>query len=137
MSDQTYDFSAEKSSNFQSLPEDWYKVKATEPKVTTSTSGNPMITIAWQVTEGDYENRKVFDNLVFSTNSLWKIKKVLEAVKSPLANQSARIQDVAEALKDQELRIYLLPDVKQDGSPTNKIKNYAGISETSDNSLYK
>lgn len=135
---QSFDFSTEQGSTFESLPEDWYNVTFSKTELTTSSSGNDMIKSTLKVVDGNYKNRTVFDNLVWLSNSMWKIKKVLDAVKSPLAQGKATISDIANELEGKTLKVYLVPDTTNTGNPTNKIKNYAPtVADATDGDLYK
>jgi len=62
-------------------------IKNAEP-VMSKTSGNPMIKLRWQIADGEYEGRTVFDQLVFTRPTgdwnadfpLRKIKELLLAI---------------------------------------------------------
>lgn len=53
-------------------------IVAAEP--TTSKAGNPMIKIRWRIDGGEHDKRNIFDNLVFTTAALWRVRQVLEAL---------------------------------------------------------
>jgi hypothetical protein len=42
--------------------------------------GTPMVSCEYTILDGKYENRKVWDNLVLSTEALWKTKALLMAL---------------------------------------------------------
>ena len=64
------------ATDFEPLPSGQYYAKIVNPDdftLTESQSGKPMIKVAWTVMEGEYEGRKVFDNIVLSID--WKVKQ--------------------------------------------------------------
>ena len=50
------------SSEFEALPEGQYLAKITEAELTKSSTDKPMIKVTWEITDGEYEGRKLFDN---------------------------------------------------------------------------
>jgi len=63
------------------LPRGRYKFIVEDANDTISSGGNDMIALVLTVTEGEYEGRKVWENLVFgSDKALWRIKQFLQAV---------------------------------------------------------
>lgn len=77
----TLDYNLEDVSNeFEPLPSGQYLAKLATGDdflLGESQSGKPMIKVAWTVTEGEYEGRKIFDNVVISVG--WKVKQYCEA----------------------------------------------------------
>lgn len=75
------DYNLEDVSNeFEPLPSGQYLAKIATGDdflLSESQSGKPMIKVAWTVTEGEYEGRKIFDNIVLSVG--WKVKQYCEA----------------------------------------------------------
>jgi hypothetical protein len=70
-----YDVS-EVSSQFEPLPAGQYLAEIVNPddcQLTESQNGKAMIKIAWTIKEGEYEGRKIFDNVVLSVD--WKVKQ--------------------------------------------------------------
>ncbi len=68
------------ASDFEPLPSGQYLCKIVAPDdfvLTESQSGKAMIKAAWTVTEGEYEGRKLFDNIVLSVG--WKVKQYCDA----------------------------------------------------------
>lgn len=64
--------------NFQPLPADDYAAKITSQELKTSSNGNPMIAIVWEITDGEFTGRKMFDNMVLIESMGWKIKQYAE-----------------------------------------------------------
>lgn len=65
-------------SSFEPLPADKYPVRLMKQELTTASSGNPMIKIEWEVTDGEYTGRKIFDNVVLTVD--WKVKQYAELI---------------------------------------------------------
>lgn len=70
----------EVSAEFEPLPYGQYPAKIQNPDdfvLKESSTGKPMIVAAWTVMEGEWEGRKVFDNVVLSVP--WKVKQYCNA----------------------------------------------------------
>lgn len=64
------------SAEFEPLPTGQYLAKILNPEdfvLTESSTGKPMIKAVWSVTEGEYEGRKIYDNIVLTVP--WKVKQ--------------------------------------------------------------
>jgi len=63
------------SDSFEPIPEGTYlaRIISAEPK--TSSSGNPMVEVVWEIQEGEFTGRKIWDYLVLTENSYWKVKR--------------------------------------------------------------
>lgn len=64
------------STEFEPLPSGEYFGKVVNPddvNLKESSTGKPMISIAWTIQEGEYEGRKLYDNIVLSVQ--WKVKQ--------------------------------------------------------------
>ena len=70
----------EVSTEFEPLPSGQYLAKLQNPddvRLTESSTGKAMIVVSWTVQEGEWEGRKVFDNVVLSVP--WKVKQYCQA----------------------------------------------------------
>ena len=65
------------SSSFEALPPDQYPAKLDKCTLVQSSKGNPMLKMEWVVMEGEYEGRRLYDNVVLSV--AWKVKQYAEA----------------------------------------------------------
>lgn len=54
----------EQTGNFDPLPEASYNVTITEVAEKTTKGGDPMAAVTFEVMDGEYEGRKLFDNIV-------------------------------------------------------------------------
>lgn len=64
--------------SFQPLPTDDYEVKIIAQELKKSSNGNNMIAITWEIMNGDYTGRKIFDNVVLIESMGWKVKQYAE-----------------------------------------------------------
>jgi hypothetical protein len=53
----------EQSSGFEPLPADQYKAKIVKIELGESQTGNPKLDVQWEVVEGEYTGRKIFDTV--------------------------------------------------------------------------
>lgn len=78
------DFNLEdQQSEFQPMPAGQYMGKISNPddvQLTESSNGNPMIKVQWTVTEGEYEGRKLFDNVPLTAKAGFKVKQYAEVI---------------------------------------------------------
>jgi len=72
----------EVSSTFEPLEMDDYPAKLEEPpEVKKSSTNKDMMVFKWTISEGEYEGRKLFDNVLYTDpNSRWKFKQYCELV---------------------------------------------------------
>lgn len=68
------------SSEFEALPEGQYLAKLVSAELTKSSTDKPMIKVTWEVTDGEYEGRKIFDNIVITPGAEFKMKQYAELV---------------------------------------------------------
>lgn len=74
------DFSNVTGGNFEPIPADDYVVEIEKVENRTAKSGNEMLSLTFNVMEGEYEGRKIFDLYVLTEKALWKLKDLLVAV---------------------------------------------------------
>lgn len=74
----------EEDKGFELIPKGNYPAIVDELEFTESSSGNPMIAVTYQITEGEFEGRKLFDYWVLAGKGaefgLGKVKKFLTRV---------------------------------------------------------
>ena len=63
------------SDTLEPIPEGQYVAKIASAELKQSSKGNDMIELVFEVTEGEYAGRKLWDYLVLTDNSLWKVKR--------------------------------------------------------------
>lgn len=69
------------SSGFDPIPDGVYKVKVDSVNAKMSKNGNPYLEFVYVISEeGDYNGRKVWDNLTIIPTTAWKQQIVLETL---------------------------------------------------------
>lgn len=68
------------SGDYELLPEGKYICKVLDVEERETQKGIPMWSVTWVVDEGKHENRRVFDNIVFSKKGTNKAKILFKAV---------------------------------------------------------
>lgn len=118
------DLSGVEEATFEALPVGEYDgvIVAAEYKLSQS-SGAPMWSLQIQVIGGEYDNRRVFDNVSFSSKALPFTKKTLATIAPELVSGPF---DPAEAVTDiqgKEVRFKTKIETYQ-GEKQTRIKNY-------------
>jgi hypothetical protein len=62
------------------IPNGWYDAEVVHAEEGTSQAGNEKIDLRWKVLAGEFEGRLIFDNLVFTESTLWRVKQTLIAL---------------------------------------------------------
>lgn len=63
------------------IPVGWYQGSIVKAEETVSkSSNNPMINVQWKIEGGKFDGRVIFDSLVFAENTLWRVKRTLQAL---------------------------------------------------------
>lgn len=88
----------EESSGFQPLPRGNYDAEVEECEFQYSQrSGNPMWSFRFNITEGEYANRKLFYHVTFTENDLPRVKRTLIRLgRQDLADSQFNPKQVAE-----------------------------------------
>lgn len=75
------------ASEFEALPEGQYLSKIVSAELTKASTGKDMIKVTWEVVDGEYEGRKLFDNIVITPGAEFKMKQyaVLAGIESGAA----------------------------------------------------
>jgi hypothetical protein len=77
---------AEVKNEFEALPASTYEAKVVVCEYTTSKSTNkPMLKFTWEVLDGEFAGRKLFDNVLLETG--WKVKQYAEAAGIPSGSE--------------------------------------------------
>lgn len=110
------DFNIEDAkAGFDPLPVGAYPAKITKAELDISSTGKPMIKVQWTVTEGEFEGRIVFDNIVTSVQ--FKVKQYCDVA----GISSGQTFDTADFLGC--VGILHLTQEQYQGDIQNKIKN--------------
>lgn len=80
-----YDLSEVKN-EFEALPANSYEAKVAVCEYVQSKSSNkPMLKFTWEVLDGEFAGRKLFDNVLLETS--WKVKQYADAAGIPSGNE--------------------------------------------------
>lgn len=100
------------------LEEGLYELTVAKAEETTSSAGNPMIKMEFDV--NGFEGRKLWDNFVLIEKALWKVKEFFEAVG--LNTDEIVKMDVAELVgASVKAKVY---QEEYNGDIQNRIKRY-------------
>ena len=123
------------SSDFESLPEGWYTLKADKAELRTSpTSGNEYISVTFSVNEGQYKNRLVWHNFTLTAKSLVWLYAFLKAVGSNLIDkEDADTSMVENEIVGKIVSAYLEPSATNTGKATNTIKKFTAVDNSTKN----
>lgn len=124
--------------SFELLPKGTYPVVVEECEFQISkSSGNPMWRMVFAITEGEYENRKLFHYMSFSEKALPMAKSALKVLASDLISSSFDPKGIADdGLMTGRTATARVDIQKGEGeySDQNRIKSFlsAGASEDGD-----
>ena len=65
------------------IPEGSYVVSVVEVKSGVSKTGNKKLTIKYEIAEGKYKGKPIWDSLSLSENATWRIQQFIGALKLP------------------------------------------------------
>ncbi len=101
----------------EALPEGTYHLMIAKVEETTSSTGNPMLKVEYDVLE--YEgSRKLWDNFPLIETALWKLKELLDAVGM---DTSAVVDMDPMDLVGQEINAKVIQEEYQ-GETVNRVK---------------
>lgn len=118
------DLSGVEEATFEALPVGEYDgvIAAAEYKLSQS-SGAPMWSLQIQVIGGDYDNRRVFDNIAFSEKALPFTKKTLSVIAPELISGPFDPEEAVTELQGKEVRFKTKLETYQ-GEKQTRIKQY-------------
>lgn len=64
----------DEASSFDPIPEGWYVCTLSEIEVRQTKAGDEMWGLKWEIVEGEYEGRFIWDNLVFTPKVYGRVK---------------------------------------------------------------
>lgn len=108
--------------SFEPLPESQYFARLTSCDLVNSSTGKPMLKVEWTIIDGEYEGRKVFDNVVLTVD--WKVKQYCEMAGITSGSQLDTNDFIGiEALINVIQEEYVASD--GESRITNRIKDFA------------
>jgi hypothetical protein len=109
------------SSTIEPVPEDNYVCEIEKAELTTASTGKPMLSFTWRITEGEYVGKKLYDNVVLSVD--WKVKQYCE-----LANiESGKQLNTDDFNGIEALLNVTVGENPKTGKPNNNIKSMEAI----------
>jgi hypothetical protein len=113
----------------KAIPEGTYSVKITEAELSKSQSGNPMVKVVFEVTEGKNKGAKLFENVSLQPQALFKLKSILLAVGYDIPDGAFDL-DVNDLL-DLECQVEVAHE-KYEGKNKARIVEFIGEDEGDD-----
>lgn len=111
------------------LPEDDYLVEVEEATEGESSSGNPMITFVFAVSEGKHKGAKLWLYCPLEEKSLWKLRGVLEALGEEVPDDEMDIE--LDDLIGKEL-MAVVSHESYDGAKRAKLVDFYAVGEGDD-----
>ena len=120
----TIDFSkVEEPQEFKPLPEGRYYCQLVEIEESETLNGDEMFKLRFEVLDGEYADRIIFDNLVFSKNAMKRAKLICSKLG---VDVSGEVEITPELLKDR--KCYVSIQVKKYESDEGKIRERNEVS---------
>lgn len=132
MSDQVVvDFSDVEERDFTPLPRGRYAVEVTDCEIREGTE-YPYLMVEQTVIEGDYTDRKLWDNMSFSPKALWRLKGFYRAIGASDDELSAQDFSVdPESLLGMTFVVQVAVKPDNSGDLRNVISRYAQVESVS------
>lgn len=121
----TVNFGDVPDNEFEALPEDRYSVECVDAKLAESKAGKPKITAQFKVLEGDYENRRLFNDFSLVPKALFNLKNYFVAAGLDMEGE-IDFDDIPEMMKDTQLTVYVTQE-EYNGKAQNRLGNFAAI----------
>lgn len=121
------------SGDFESLPAGPYSVVVQEASKEVSKSGNDMIKVRVQVTEGPYANRVLFNYIVFSTGNPKAMRMTLERLsafglsREFIATTKPSISQIADLLVGRKATAVVAIQKEGEYAGRNEIKSFRAL----------
>lgn len=120
----TTTFSEDEEQTFEPIKPGIYRIAVVDTKDTKSKAGNDMVNIEYEITEGEYKGRKLWDNLLPEGKGNFRMKLFLKAVNQP--HKGTIAYDTADWI-GKELKVSVYNKVYNEKNQT-KINEYIGES---------
>lgn len=120
--------------NYDPIPNGVYKVMITASEIKdTKNNDGRYVSLTFEIVEGDYKGRKLFNNLNLWNKSAQavaiaqkELKTICDAVRKPRINDTCELHDIV-----MQARV-VVGKRKDTGEPQNEIKMYAPIGANMD-----
>ncbi len=105
------------------VPPGWYRTKIDEVAAKTASTGSEYLRIAFRVTDGPHDGRRVWEGFSLRPTALWRLKRLLKAIDLP--HQGPVVLET-ELLEERDLEI-LIGEETYNGSRRNTVKDMRPI----------
>ena len=108
-------------SGFEPIPDGQYPARIVDCAIDKTKKGDDMLVFTFEVTEGDFAGRKLWDRAVLTENALWKVKQYAELIG---------LESGDEIDTQDFIGIECLVEVateEYNGEPRNQIKNVTAL----------
>lgn len=122
------------SGEFSALPEDRYTVECVEAKLAKSKAGNKKITAQFKVVDGEYKNRRLWNDFSLVPNALFNLKKYFDAAGLP-TDEEMDFDDVPAVMTGSTSSVYVTQE-EYNGKPQNRLGEWAAVSAAGGDSLF-
>ena len=113
------------SGGFEPLPEDRYTVECVEAKIDTSSTGNKLLAAQFKVVDGEFANRRLWNNFSLKGNALFMLKNYLE-VSGLDPEIEISEEELPDYIKGSKATVFVTQEVYKNKAQ-NKLKNWAII----------
>ncbi|MBC8550149.1 MAG: DUF669 domain-containing protein [Candidatus Brocadiales bacterium] len=110
---------------FDALPEDRYTVEVVEAKMGESKAGNQKITCQFKVTEGDYENRRLFNDFSLVQKAWFNLKNYFTAAGVDISGE-IDFDDLPGLLKGTKTSVWVTQE-EYNGKPQNRLNQWTSL----------
>lgn len=107
-------------SEFAPLPSGEYRCALAAVEMDFTRAGDEMWRLRWQVKEGDYTGRLLFDNLVFSQRAMPRAKLICASCGLDVTGE---VELTPEMLMDRNVMITTIVEELEDDHGVNKVRN--------------
>jgi hypothetical protein len=115
------------SGDFPALPEDRYTVECVEARLETSKAGNKKITTQFKVTEGEFENRRLWHDFSLVQSALFNLKNYFEAAGLSTEGE-IEYDDLPKLMEGTKVTAFVTQQ-EFNNKLQNRMKNWAPIAE--------
>ena len=121
----------EASGDFEALPMNRYNLKVEAAEFTKASTGNDMIATTFVVTEGEFKNRKLWNNFTLTPAAMVFLFQFLKAAGSDLIDkEDISGSEIANAMVGMEVSAYTEPSKTNAGNPRNVLTQWKPATNT-------
>lgn len=118
----------ESNTGFDSLPENRYNLKVTDAKMETAKTGTEMIATTFEVLDGEFKNRKLWNNFTLTDKSMIYLYSFLKGAESDLVNaEDVEASDIVAKMPGMRVSVFAEPAKTQNGNPTNNLSKWGKV----------